>query len=487
MLKKLKGYKNRKGYTLVEVLTVVLIIAVLCAIALPSYRFAAEKARARQGITTLNKIAKAQSAYNTRFGQYSQTLSPLPLELKNIDNTFVSGDGFEDEYFNYMIYGNDSKSSAALRKQGSYELSIAYDTGIISCTPQENKICKMVTLEQQNMYAQSGQGGEIPPPHEEVLEDTEEPLNGLICYPEEGVCRTYEDNNLIAECEINQEGTGCLTAPESEYTFECDFEQGICDIYQDGNQIDQCALSDEGCYQKYNITGLVCDKDNGVCYTYQNGEIVDECPINDTGDGCEIPSSLEPDPEPDPQEVPEPLVENPNGFICYHGFEMCYLYENGEVVYQCPLGEEECFEMIYDGGVLCVYEDRNCEVWKDGEPYMGCELNEGICTVYATGEVCQANETGIGCYRSYSPYQIVCSSWGICYVYDSGKILGKCPPNDFGSDCEKEFTPAGELVGKIRCEPKDDTCYFYDVSGELLGSCKGINKTGDGCATDILD
>lgn len=486
MLTKFKGYKNYKGYTLVEVLTVILIIAVLCAIALPSYRFALEKTRARQGITILNEIAKAQSVYNSKFGQYSQTLSPLPLELKNIDNTFVSGDSFEDEYFNYLIYGNDSKSSAALRKQGNYELSIAYDTGIISCIPQENKICKMITLEQQNMYAQQQEGGDIIPPiYEDVSDDEDEqdPLNGLICYPEEGVCRTYENNNLIAECEINQEGTGCLTAPESEYTFECDYDQGICTVYQDGNEIDQCALGDEGCYQKYNINGLICNKDEGVCYTYQNGEIVDQCTMNDAGDGCEVPSSL----EPDPQAPPEPFGENLNGFICYHDFAMCYLYENGEVLSQCSLDESECFEMIYEGGALCNYEDRNCEVWKDGEPYMGCELDEGICTIYATEATCPSNATGTGCYSFSVPYQVVCSPWGVCYVYDSGKILGKCPPNSAGNDCEEEFIPDNEGVGKVNCVPADDICYFYDTSGSLLGRCKGINEAGDGCAEGMLN
>ena len=51
--------KNKKGFTLIEMLVVVLIIGILAGVALPQYTKAVEKARATEAITNISSLEKA--------------------------------------------------------------------------------------------------------------------------------------------------------------------------------------------------------------------------------------------------------------------------------------------------------------------------------------------------------------------------------------------------------------------------------------------
>ncbi len=134
--------KYKKGFTLVEVLVVVLIIGVLAAIAVPSYKWTVEKTRATQGITSLTQIAKAQYTYNAKSGNFSKNMLNLPLEMKDDDGSVATGDTFSDQYFDYKIFGDRFSSARATRNNGEYELSVDYSTGQVFCRPITHKICR---------------------------------------------------------------------------------------------------------------------------------------------------------------------------------------------------------------------------------------------------------------------------------------------------------------------------------------------------------
>ena len=142
----MKNSKKKKGFTLVEVLVVVLIVGILAAIAIPSYHFTIERSRATQGITSLTQIAKAQKTYNAKRGKYAESMIGLPLDMKDSDGSEATGAEFADQYFDYKIFGDEFERARATRNTGEYELSVDYGTGQIFCRPIEHKICQDLNL-----------------------------------------------------------------------------------------------------------------------------------------------------------------------------------------------------------------------------------------------------------------------------------------------------------------------------------------------------
>jgi len=77
----------RKGFTLVELLVVVLIIGILSAMAIPQYLKAAERARAAQAISILGSLVKAERIYQSLHSTMTPHVTLLdftePVTFKN--------------------------------------------------------------------------------------------------------------------------------------------------------------------------------------------------------------------------------------------------------------------------------------------------------------------------------------------------------------------------------------------------------------------
>lgn len=75
--------KHNSGFTLIEVLVVVLIIGILTSVALPQYQKAVMRSRFAQMVITNNAIVKAQQVYYDTFNKYATTMDELDISIQN--------------------------------------------------------------------------------------------------------------------------------------------------------------------------------------------------------------------------------------------------------------------------------------------------------------------------------------------------------------------------------------------------------------------
>ena len=74
--------RNKKGFTLLELIIVVIVIGILASIALPRYIRIAEKGRAAEAKALLGQVRSAQMRYSAERGVFATTTVDLDLNFQ---------------------------------------------------------------------------------------------------------------------------------------------------------------------------------------------------------------------------------------------------------------------------------------------------------------------------------------------------------------------------------------------------------------------
>ncbi|ACC97933.1 PilE-like protein [Elusimicrobium minutum Pei191] len=79
----------KKGFTLIELMVVVLIIAILSSVALPLYTRTVERARAAEAISVTASLEKASQAYYAQYSLCDAKITDLAIKLPELTKTTV--------------------------------------------------------------------------------------------------------------------------------------------------------------------------------------------------------------------------------------------------------------------------------------------------------------------------------------------------------------------------------------------------------------
>ena len=136
----MKNNNKKKGFTLTEVLVVVLVIAVLAAIAYPMYTRSITKSKAVEAINLLEMVRNKQLQKFARDHEYYTDLSKI-TQLTS-DSSLVTVEGETLKVNGYVLSVNPDKNCmSAYYKKGNTEftLSTSYETAGLGCS---GDICK---------------------------------------------------------------------------------------------------------------------------------------------------------------------------------------------------------------------------------------------------------------------------------------------------------------------------------------------------------
>jgi prepilin-type N-terminal cleavage/methylation domain-containing protein len=110
----------RRGFTLMEIMVVVVIVAALASLALPRFTSTVERVRASEGVQLLTALLGAQKVYQLENGNYANSLASLEVEI-------LRADGFNVGSINVQ---NNPNNVASIQRTGAYTLRIDEDGNI---------------------------------------------------------------------------------------------------------------------------------------------------------------------------------------------------------------------------------------------------------------------------------------------------------------------------------------------------------------------
>lgn len=139
---------HKNGFTLIEMLIVVLIVAILAAIALPQYNTSVERSKMAEAVTLTKQIAEANVRYYMATGAYANTISELDINIPGEPY----GDRIQTKNFIYTAsaYQNNLVFTHRIPIYDRYYIYIRKGSNRIRCNPYatatdiQKKLCTQI-------------------------------------------------------------------------------------------------------------------------------------------------------------------------------------------------------------------------------------------------------------------------------------------------------------------------------------------------------
>ena len=103
--------RQKKGFTIVELVIVIIIVAILTVVAVPVYQHHVEKARFTEAFTMLRAIADANTVYFIEHGKWCDDISELDVQIEGEVATQDSLVRIETKDFIYACCGDSATSN----------------------------------------------------------------------------------------------------------------------------------------------------------------------------------------------------------------------------------------------------------------------------------------------------------------------------------------------------------------------------------------
>ena len=141
--------KSFMGFTLIELVIVILVVSVLAGIAIPLYQAVPERSRATEAVATLGLVRQAMREYYAEYGTYRHTGFTDGARV-TVEGALGLSDGYLlGRYFSSACYTFDGKPTAG-------EFRISCD-GSSSTAPYASEVSRVVcTINQAGEITTSG-------------------------------------------------------------------------------------------------------------------------------------------------------------------------------------------------------------------------------------------------------------------------------------------------------------------------------------------
>ncbi len=130
------NFMNRKAFTLLELIVVIIIVGILAVMGLTQYSRVLEKSRVAEAMGILGSVRRAQLAYYTEKGAYTSSYSELGI---NITTSCVSTNYFSYSYNigawpcdggSYNYAQRCTANGKTPNVQTAYIIRLCLDTGV---------------------------------------------------------------------------------------------------------------------------------------------------------------------------------------------------------------------------------------------------------------------------------------------------------------------------------------------------------------------